>query len=341
MIAADADWVPTQLRWTPAGALVDWCHLGELRFTAPFFEQTIGKAMAHPFNLLFGHSTPLATLEHEEFELRPAGLIFHMSRCGSTLVTQMLAALRRNVVLSEPGPLDQIVRAPSRQVGATADMLVHWLRAMTAAFGRRRYKEERDLFIKFEAWHVLLLPLIRRAFPDVPWVFLYRHPVEVMASLARLQSKQMFPGSIDPALIGLDLPRSAAMSADLYGAVLLEQICGAAIAHHGIIGGGLLLAYRELPEAALTRMLTHFGLRYGTDELSRMREAALRDAKRPDLRYADESEAKRRDASAEIRDLAATRLAPLYDRLEALRLAEMHGAGAARSPRSLRDAHKS
>ncbi|SEC97143.1 hypothetical protein SAMN05444161_2225 [Rhizobiales bacterium GAS191] len=332
MRACDADWVPTQLRWTPAALLVDWCHLGELRFTAPFFEQTIGKAMAHPFNLLFGHSTPLAWLGDEEFELRPAGLIFHMSRCGSTLVSQMLASLRRNVVLSEPGSLDQILHLPARWPGVTADELVRWLRAMAAALGRRRHPEERDLFIKLESWHVLLLPLIRRAFPDVPWVFLYRDPIEVMASLARLPSKQMFPGNIDPALIGLDLPRATAISADLYGAVLLEQICRAAIAHYGTIAGGLLLAYRELPEAALTGMLTHFGLRYGGDELSRMREAARQDAKQPRLRYADDSEQKRRDASAEIRALAATRLAPLYDRLEALRLEGMRGAGAGSLP---------
>src|SRR5262249_55263656 len=80
VIAADAHWVPSQVRWTPEGPLVDWCHLGDLRFTAAFFEQTIGAAMGHPFNLLFRRSTPLETIEENDFELRPAGLIFHMSR---------------------------------------------------------------------------------------------------------------------------------------------------------------------------------------------------------------------------------------------------------------------
>src|SRR6185437_13560164 len=98
----DVPWVPAQVRWTAAGPVVDWCHLGDLRFIAPFFEQTIDDAMAHPFNLLFARSTPLADIAHHEPELRPAGLIFHMSRCGSTLVSRMLAALPRNVVLSEP-----------------------------------------------------------------------------------------------------------------------------------------------------------------------------------------------------------------------------------------------
>src|SRR5690348_15298359 len=112
MSALGSDWVPAQIRSTPAGPMVDWCHLGDLRFTAPFFAQTIERAMSHPFNQLLRPSTPLAAMaEPAAPELRPAGLIFHMSRCGSTLVSRMLAALAQNVVLSEPGPLDQILHA--------------------------------------------------------------------------------------------------------------------------------------------------------------------------------------------------------------------------------------
>src|SRR5262249_27690739 len=146
--APEAHWAPAQIRCTAADPLVDWCHLGKLRFTAPFFEQTIGTAMAQPFNLLFRRSTPLAALEEISGELRPAGLIFHMSRCGSTLLTQMLAALPQNVVLSEPGPLDQVLRLPARLQGVTPDKSSGWLRGMTAALARRRNPEERDFFIK-------------------------------------------------------------------------------------------------------------------------------------------------------------------------------------------------
>ena len=40
--------------------------------------------------------------------------------------------------------------------------------------------------MKFSSWNVLYLPLVRAAFPVVPWVFVYRHPVEVMvANLAK------------------------------------------------------------------------------------------------------------------------------------------------------------
>jgi hypothetical protein len=315
MIATDADWVPAQVRWTPPGPLIDWCHLGELRFTDPFFEQTIGTAMGHPFNLLFRRSTPLEALaEPELFELRPAGLIFHMTRCGSTLIAQMLASLRQNVVLSEPGPIDDILRLPSRRPYVATDDLARWLRAMIVALGRRRRAEERDLFIKLTGWHVLRLPLFRRAFPDVPWIFVYREPVEVLTPMA-----QRFPLEIDPTLLGLTWPQVGAMSSARYCALILEQICRAAITYHGSLGGGLLIEHRQLPEAACSKLLDHFGLHYDAGDLARLRETARFDAKQPERRYVDDGNEKRRQATDEIHDLAAILLAPLHAQLDALR----------------------
>src|ERR1044072_5687522 len=94
--------------------------------------------MMHPFNLLFAHRTPLVDLMKEaKPDLRLAGLIFHMSRCGSTVVTQMLAALTRNVVLSEPAPIDQILRIWDRLPDVPQPELVQGLRGMVAAAGRR------------------------------------------------------------------------------------------------------------------------------------------------------------------------------------------------------------
>jgi hypothetical protein len=310
--------VPAQIRWTAAGPLVDWCHLGELRFTAPFFEQTIGTAMAHPFNLLFRRSTSLAALEEISRELRPAGLIFHMSRCGSTLLTQMLAALPQNVVLSEPGPLDQVLRLPARLQGVTPDKSIGWLGGMAAALARRRNPEERDFFIKLEGWHVLILPLIRRAFPGVPWVFLYREPLDVLASLALQRPNQMMFGGLDPALLGVEPAQAAAMSPDRHCALVLEQICRAAIAHMRE-GDGLLIEYRELAEPALTRLVDHFRLGYGADEMAAMRARSAFDAKQPARRHVDESSERRSAVSEEIRSLAANLLAPLYAQLEELR----------------------
>ena len=187
-MSTEVAWLPAQIRWTATGPLLDWCHLGDLRFTDPFFEQTVGKAMTHPFTLLFCRSTPLDVLDEPASPgLRPAGFIFHMSRCGSTLISRMPGL----AIWSRADRSDSARAKPDG--GPHFDRVVAWLRAMTAALGRVRHAGERDLFIKFEGWHVLLFPLIRQAFPDVPWVFVYRDPVEVMASLAQMRPAQMMP----------------------------------------------------------------------------------------------------------------------------------------------------
>ena len=315
-----ADWVPAAIRWNDAAAMVEWCHLGDLRLIDPFFEQTVDRAMRQPFNLLFSHRTPLDALADdsgETPELNLAGLIFHMSRCGSTVVSRMLAALERNVVLSEPGPLDQIVRLPLRAPNLPSDRLISLTRAVVAALGRRRRAAERDLFIKLDAWHVLLLPLFRAAFPGVPWIFLYREPLEVMASLTRSRPTALFPNWIPAMLLSSPAP-SAQMNEDGYAVLVVANYLRAAIEHPD---GGLLVEYGELPGAACTRIVEHFGLRCSEAERAAMLEAALYDAKSPKLRFRPDGAVKREEIGEEIRALTQAQLAPLHARLESLRRA--------------------
>ncbi len=107
-----AGWTPINLAWRPEGASVDWCRLGDTRFTEPFFEQTIATALRHPARLLFRRQTPVAALEawqDDPSALPPRGFIFHLSRCGSTLAAQLLAALPQNLVISEAPPIDQLL----------------------------------------------------------------------------------------------------------------------------------------------------------------------------------------------------------------------------------------
>ena len=89
-------WTPIRFYWRETQAMMDCCHLRGLPFEDPFFEQTINRALQHPFSLFFRPKVEMERLcEFFEREpgLPPTGFIFHMSRCGSTLVSQMFAAL--------------------------------------------------------------------------------------------------------------------------------------------------------------------------------------------------------------------------------------------------------
>src|ERR1043165_8503267 len=98
------EWIPVRCYWQEKQAFVDWCFLGKERLTEPFFDDSIAKRFRQPFNLFFRHQTPIDFLDAaENFSngLKPTGFIFHLSRCGSTLISQMLAALEQNIVISE------------------------------------------------------------------------------------------------------------------------------------------------------------------------------------------------------------------------------------------------
>lgn len=108
-----------------------------------------------------------------------AGLIFHESRVGSTLVANMLGADSANIVYSE-SPAPNAVALNCH--GCTAAQQTRWLRAVVAAMGLTAVSAHRRVFLKLQSANTPQLALWRRAFPDVPWVFLFREPVETMQS---------------------------------------------------------------------------------------------------------------------------------------------------------------
>ena len=135
----------------------------------PFFLDTVQRALWEPYRLLFAPCTSVAALEAVAVRAgsaRPAGLVLHTSRCGSTLVCRMLGAMPGTPVLSEPAPCDQALRAAV----ATAGTRARWLQWLLAALGAG------GAVVKLDAWSVRERDLLREALPGVPWIFLYPDP---------------------------------------------------------------------------------------------------------------------------------------------------------------------
>lgn len=298
--------------------MVDWCRLGELRFEDPFFDETVQRALRHPFNLALRLQTPLDVLGREENErpgMRPTGLIFHMSRCGSTLVGRMFGALPGSLVISEASPIDHVLRARTHDPQVTDEQRVLWLRWIVGALGQRWHGKEKRYFLKLDAWHTFDLPLIERAFPGVPWVFLYRDPVEVLVSQAK-QISWMMAAANGPHLLGVPVPEAFQIPREEYTARVLARICEA-VEGHGATPRHLI-NYRDLPGAALDRIPAVFGLDLSNPERDAMRAAGDYDAKQPTRRFEPDAMAKQREATPAIREAARRWLAPVYERLEAM-----------------------
>lgn len=297
-------WTPFRAGWIDGEMTVDWCHLGARRFTDPFFYETISMAIGQPFNAAFRQRTRADDLGQLSVGLRPSGFIFHMARCGSTLCAQVLAADPAHVVMSEPMPVRSILEAPHvgpvAPVGpVTQERAARWLAGILNALARPRFPEEARFFVKFMAADVLDFALIGRVFPDVPWLFLYRDPLEILASQMRLGGADTLRGTIAPGRLGLDAAEIGAMPAAIHQLHLIAAFGRAAL--DGLAarpGRGLVLRYDDLPGALWERIPSHFGFVPTQAGRAAMEAAAARNAKAPGLAFTPDGAAKRREAAA-------------------------------------------
>lgn len=108
-------------------------------------------------------------------------LIFHCSRCGSTLLARLLAADPGNRVFAEPEALQKFLTAHAAALRRGERL--QELRTFVQAFGTSPLPGERGLVLKLTSRSLLYLPALRAALPQASFVYLFRDPVEVVASL--------------------------------------------------------------------------------------------------------------------------------------------------------------
>lgn len=313
------DWVPLYLK----GNCIEWGYMGRERFVEPFCQETLQKLAARPFNRLFRRQSNLEALLEgviADNGLPLSGIVFHMSRCGSTLAAQSLAALPNSVVLSEPEPFDTLLQWLIATQAPNGDAL---LRGLIGAMGQPRRTEDRQLFLKTDCWHICHIERILSAFPGVPWLFLYRDPVEVLVSQQRRPAFYLIPGSL--AGHGLYPPEHLLTRPLEHGAWVLERVLRDAAAAMKRHPGGMLLNYHELPFALETRLAKHFGLNLGDIEIAALRQAGTRDAKNPYRLFQADSIDKHASADADLRAMAAGWLGESYIELERMRCANNAG----------------
>jgi hypothetical protein len=307
-------WLPARSARTGAEPAFDWIWFGAAPLTAPFHYDEVRRMGFRPFGLMTRVRTDLAALvrgAESETTLPPDGFIFHMSRCGSTLAAQVLAAVPHHIVMSEPEPVDAVVRWAVTSGAPQADQIAA-LRAVVAALGRNRDGTSTRYFLKLDSWHAFALPLFRAAFPDTPWLFLHREPAEVLVSLRRQPGIQSAPGGLPAALIGFD-PAAATSLEDYAGRLFAAMFDRVLATLEG--GGGMVIHYPDLVEAMARAIPAHFGFVPGPREALAMAAATTRDAKTPEIDFASDTFAKRAQISPAIAAAVELWLADRYTML--------------------------
>lgn len=320
--------MPFAIRWEHADPVIDWLHIGARRFVEPFFGQTIQNRMQDADYDSTIRVTPaqfLHDLQDSHPGLPPAGFVFHASRCGSTLVSQMLASVPRHRVLSEPPILSSFLAGARRDSCLPDDAQARLLRGIILVLGRSSHPEEQLYFIKFDSRAILAISLIQRAFPDVPRVFLYREPLEILGAQLRGPGTTLPPGLAQAGLLADDdsTQLDGMPPGEFWTRVLASRYAAAIDAYQP--GKALLLNYRQLPDAVWEGVLPFFGAACSPGEMDWMRAVARLNAKDPSRSFVDDSAVKRGAVSPAVRELVDLLVMPHHLRLESLRLGELAG----------------
>ncbi len=259
-------------------ARVLWGDIGDYPFREWQYMFTV-EALAKSGSIGEGFSTAFDILLDDRIladPIAPSGFMFHISRCGSTLTGKAIARSPRNLVINQGGPLQRGFWAAltgdfACPLEPSADNL-HAFRNLVLAMTRRRRPEQACSFVKFISWNTLYIDFAMQAFPTVPAIFLYRDPVEVIASVLKETSAVLWAKGRPQAgfLAGIDWKETVGMGEVEYLArcfaryLEVAQASTSAVAH---------VNYRNINPANFPVMLDK-GLHFdpGADELALMSE---------------------------------------------------------------------
>jgi len=290
-------WIPYKFTHAQNSPLCHWLDTGGAPFIEPFFDETLIKCRsANTKGRGFEQVSNLAmVLEWAQslHEVMPKAFIFHISRCGSTLVSQLLASSPKNVSLAEVPFFDDILRLPFKYPDFTEAEINGLLKAAIKYYS---YKitpgKDQDgqkpgsLFIKADSWHIIFYEQLRRLYPQVPFILMYRSPDEVFRSHRKLAGMQAVPGMIEPQLFGFK-PDVVEESAEVYTANVLACYLKKYLEIAGNDAQCMLLNYNEGPMEMIAKIAAFANISLSQKELLDMEKRSLYHSKKPGERFSE------------------------------------------------------
>jgi len=259
----------------------------------------------------------------------PTGFVFHESRVGSTLVANSLTAMNpsANRVYSEANPINSALKSDNIQL----------FRDVVYLMGRTNRVEEEHMFFKVSSIGSKRISVMREAFPETPWIFVYREPVQTMMSHldpakvnvqknGRIQAVCTRARHAPPpdlhALVKQQGRRIDELSDQEFCAAHLASLCESALrelkisSHHG-----RAVEYDGLVDALLDEIIpNHFGVTVDEEARQRVLEVSKTYSKAKtrthEVDWVEDSEKKEAQSTPEIRSASGLFLSKSYSELK-------------------------
>lgn len=267
-----SNWIPYKLIEKDNEVYFEWIYLGDLKYAEPFFDETISKCRSHAHN-----SKPFKVITTVEnlldwsnalISVELKSLIFHVSRCGSTMLSQSLATSSENIMISEAPIIDEILRSDIFDL----DKKTALLKAVISFLGQKRFPEQQHLIVKLDAWHIFNADYLRSIFPEIPFALLYRNPVEVLKSHQKLTGMHMVPNLLPPGIFGITNEEMNEISFQQYGALVLEKYLQGFLDFSETDQNVTKLNYNEGMKNVVQKFIFFINADYAHNELDKMYE---------------------------------------------------------------------
>jgi hypothetical protein len=281
-------WIPYKITEKDNEVFCEWLYVGNKPFEEPFFDETIMICKRYQENI--ESKTNVTTLSSlpglaKTIEpVPPAAFVFHVSRCGSTMVSQLLTTRKDLIVLSEVPFFDDALRISNKYGFDNAAFFAEALKF----YSQKRSGLEKSVVIKLDSWHILFQKEIRQMFPHVPFILLYRRPDEVVRSLNKQPGMHCIPEFIDPEFFGFQDKIITSDEFYNYPIRVIEKYMQSYIDAVNSDSNTFLLNYKQGLLAIIEAIGAITGISFTEAEWQKMKERLLFHSKNPGMYFSEE-----------------------------------------------------
>jgi len=260
--------------------------------------------------------------------VQPCGIIFHISRCGSTLVSNGIKAITSAVVASEAQPVSALLD-PNYDVSvATKAPLKRQrellLRSLFTVISTYQTGSAQELVLKLSSLNTICISEVRALFPAVPIVLVVRDPVEVVVSNLQGGGGWLSHRKQQSLAEALGMPHSTAAYMDdvEYAAFVVGMMLRRALEN---VDGIHVLDYEDIDGRSIRRVASLFGLTHSPEEqtLVEVLSSYSKDATRTQ-RGVNDTATKQAVATADVRRHVERHAEQYYRALRAPRNSTAH-----------------
>jgi hypothetical protein len=212
-------------------------------------------------------------------DVEPAGIIFHVSRCGSTLLSNALSAAENVLVTGEAPAIQKAIQLAANASPRVSSTGAGTLRAMCKAFAYYRASQAQQLIVKTGMATVIGLRAIRAIWPSVPCVMLVRDPIEVAVSNTQSPPKSILDWYDNPSACIAGAPPNQVLERGLeeFCAWLIGRTCEVALQQ--LDDKCILIDYTDLNAETALHVAKFFSVPMTADTIKILRNAFRLDAK--------------------------------------------------------------